>query len=274
MDVAVTAKDEPVTLEQLRGMAVIPELWCPGTIRPDGGECGGKAWPAALHSRKKAAYFAAHHQPGCDASSERSQDQDGDAGHPHPQGVLRPRWKVAVARVPSTGPDGRNRPDESNPGGRTRRTFVDGAHGHADETPQKSLTTILVNLVAGTIPADLELQVGAQEWKPIGDVVHHISDADPERFAGTHGIFWGEVDDHVRTKYDSWMIRLKNAAAGVAILIDAALAARLGLKDPTALTGRHVICLGEYKPVKPAAKPHIRVLEIGQLAFLPRFRRQ
>lgn len=274
MDVAVDAKDQPVTLEQLRGMAVIPELWCPGTVRPDGDECGGKAWPAALHSRKKAAYFAAHHRPGCDASSERSQDQDGDAGHAHPQGVIRPRWKVAVLRAPSTGPDGRNRPDDTNPGGRTRRTFVDDARGHADATQQKSLTTILVNLVADTIPDGLEIQVGARDWAPIDDVVHHVSTATPERFASTQGIFWGTIGGHVRTRYDGWMLRLDDAAEDVAILIPAHLATRLGLKDPAELDGRHVICIGDYKPAKPGGKPHIRVHEVSELAFLPRFRRQ
>lgn len=273
MDIAITADDEPVTLELLRGMSVVPELWCPGTL-PDQSECGGKAWPAALHSDKKAAYFAAHHRPGCDASSERTDDQDGDAGHAHPQGLLRPRWKVTVVQSASQGPDGRNRPDDDVSGGRTRRTFVDGAHGFADAVPQKSLMTILLNLIANTIPEGLELQVGARAWKPMTEVVMHISEATAERVDESFGIYWGEIEGFRRTRYESHMLRLKDAADGVAILLDAPLASRLGLKDPVALVGRHVICLGEYKPAKAGGKPHIRVHEIGQLAFKPRFRRQ
>ncbi len=65
MDAALNAKGEVVTIDQVRGLAVLPDLWCPGELR-DGSECGAKAWATSLQSTKRAAAFAAHHRDGCD----------------------------------------------------------------------------------------------------------------------------------------------------------------------------------------------------------------
>ena len=80
MDAAVDAEGNPVTVDQVRGLAVLPDLWCSGELL-DGSECGAKVWATSLHSTKRAASFAAHHGEGCDEGSERSKDRPGDAGY-------------------------------------------------------------------------------------------------------------------------------------------------------------------------------------------------
>ena len=120
MDAALDAEGNPVTIDQVRSLAVLPDLWCPGELR-DGSECGAKVWATSLQSTKRAAAFAAHHGEGCDEGSERSKDRPGDAGHEHPQGTRPVRWRMRLGIAePSTGPDGRRRPDSKRPGQLTR----------------------------------------------------------------------------------------------------------------------------------------------------------
>lgn len=274
MDLARTADDSLVTLEMLRELATIPELWCTGQL-PDGEDCDGKAWPAALHSQLKAAYLAAHHRPQCEYSSERSADREGDAGHNHAQGELQTRWRIRLTLAsPTTGPDGRNRPDDGTPGTRTRRTYVDSTAPPSDQTQQRSLSTLLAGLITGTTPRGLELELGAKKARPALEVVTHARDAHAAKYADTEGVFWGEVSDHYRTRYGSQLLRLKDAADQVAILLDSHILLRLGVSDPTPLIGRHVIAFGTYTDAAAGKRPHIRAKEISHLAFIPRVRRQ
>lgn len=269
MDVARNAAGDLVTLEQVRGLAVIPDLWCPGELL-DGEECSAEVWTTALHSTKKAAAFAAHHGEGCDEGSQRSKDRPGDAGHQHQQGARPVRWRMRLGVAePSTGPDGRRRPNPDRPGQLTRRHRTEPTQQEADSADQRSFSTMLVNLVSGTMPAGLELVLGGQDPVPANSVIVHARDASIAARLNTDVIIWGSVVGYTRTRWDGVMIRLTDAADQVAILVDKKNLARLNITDAGALLGRHVIAFGRYTLPEESKRPHVRTLH-ATLAFNPR----
>lgn len=268
MDVARNAAGDLITLEQVRGLAVVPDLWCPGEL-PDGDECGADVWTTALHSTKKSAAFAAHHGDGCDEGSQRSKDRPGDAGHDHPQGSRPVRWRMRLGIAePSTGPDGRRRPDPKRPGRFTRRYRTEPTQQEADSADQRSFSTMLVNLVSGTMPAGLELVLGTQDPVPAEEIIVHARDASIESRLDTDLIIWGKVAGYARTQWDGLMIRLEDAADQVAILVDKRSLGRLKITDPDALVGRHVIAFGRYT-LPPSNRAHVRAVQ-ATVAFNPR----
>ena len=269
MDAARNAAGDLVTLEQVRGLAVIPDLWCPGEL-PDGEECSAEVWTTALHSTKKAAAFAAHHGEGCDEGSQRSKDRPGDAGHQHEQGTRPVHWRMRLGVAESsTGPDGRRRPDPNRPGQLTRRYATVPAQQEADSADQRSFSTMLVNLVSGTMPAGLELVLGTQAPVPANSVIVHSRDASIAERLNTDVIIWGKVASYTRTRWDGLMIRLAEAADQVAILVDKKNLARLNITDPGVLLGRHVIAFGRYTLPEGSRRPHVRALH-ASVAFNPR----
>lgn len=269
MDVARNAAGDLTTLEQVRGLVVIPDLWCPGEL-PNGEECGAEVWTTALHSTKKAAAFAAHHGEGCDEGSQRSKDRLGDAGHQHEQGTRPVRWRMRLGVAePSTGPDGRRRPDPARPGQLTRRYRTELTQQQTDSADQRSFSTMLVNLVAGTMPPGLELVIGAQDPVRADSVIVHARDASIAARVNTDVIIWGKVAGFTRTKWDGLMIRLTDAADQVAILVDKKNLARLTITDADALVGRQVIALGRYTLPEESRRPHVRALH-ATVAFNPR----
>lgn len=269
MDVARNAAGDLVTLEQVRGQAVIPTLWCPGEL-PGGEECGAEVWTTALHSTKKAAAFAAHHGEGCDEGSIRSKDRRGDAGHQYEQGPRPTRWRMRLGVAePSAGPDGRRRPDPNRPGQLTRRSHTEPAQHQTDSADQRSFSTMLVNLVAGTMPPGLELVLGAQDPVAADSVIVHARDASITACLNTDLIIWGQVAGYTHTRWEGLMIRLNGAADQVAILVDKQNLNRLHITDADALVGRHVIAYGRYTLPEGSKRPHVRATR-ATVAFNPR----
>lgn len=273
MDIARNAAGNLITIEQIRGLAVVPELWCPGEL-PDGEECGATVWATALESQKRAAAFAAHHGDGCDHGSTRSQDRPGDAGHPRAQGTRPVRWRMRLgAPEPSTGPDGRRRPDEHQRGPLTRRAHSDTSLADLDSADERSFSTMLIELVAGTLPAGLELVLGTKHPVPAVDLIAAAQDATAAAWLDRELIIWGRVAGYTRTRWEGLMLRLENGADEVAILVDKSNLTRLGITDPAPLVGRHVIAYGRYTQPDGSRRPHIRVLHAA-VAFNPRMRRR
>lgn len=273
MDAALNAKGEVVTIDQVRGLAVLPDLWCPGEL-PDGSECGAKVWATALQSTKRAAAFAAHHRDGCDEGSGRSKDLPGDAGHDHLQGTRPTRWRMRIGDAePSTGPDGRRRPDPKRPGWLTCRYRTDMSVGQADTADQRSFSTMLVNLLADTMPVDLELVIGGRDPIPAEQIIVRAREATSAARLNTEVIIWGKVVGYTRTPWDGLMLRLEDAADRVAILVDKKSLARLKITDADMLVGRHVIAYGRYTLPESSRWPHVRA-EHASVAFNPRVMRR
>ena len=269
MDVALNAAGDPVTIEQVRGLPVLPDLWCPGELR-DGSECGAKVWATSLQSTKRSAAFAAHHGEGCDEGSKKSKDQPGDAGHDHPQGNRSVRWRMRLGLAePSTGPDGRRRRDPKRPGTLTRRYRTEPTQAETDTADQRSFSTMLINLLSETMPTSLELVIGTQAPVPAEQLIVHARDASIESRLDADVIIWGKVSGYSRTKWESLMIRLEDAADHVSILVDKQNLARLQITDADTLVGRHVIAFGRYTLPDGARWPHVRALH-ASVAFVPR----
>lgn len=269
MDVALNVAGDPVTIEQVRGLPVLPDLWCPGELR-DGSECGAKVWATSLQSTKRSAAFAAHHGEGCDEGSKKSKDRPGDSGHDHPQGNRPVRWRMRLGLPePSTGPDGRRRRDPKRPGTLTRRYRTEPTQAEADTADQRSFSTMLINLLSDTMPADLELVIGTQDPVPAEQLIVHAPDASIESRLDTDVIIWGKISGYSRTRWESLMIRLEDAADHVSILVDKQNLARLQITDADTLVGRHVIAFGRYTLPDGARWPHVRALH-ASVAFIPR----
>lgn len=258
-----------VSIDQAKELASLPNLWCPGEL-PDGSACGAKVWTTAMHSTKRAAAFAAHHGDGCDEGSERSADAPGDAGHEHAAGARPLRWRMRIgASEPSTGPDGRRRPDVSRPERFTRRFATDRTQEDADVSAQRSFSTLLVNLLARSVPEAVELVIGIRGPVLAQRVVAHARDAFASRWMGEELIIWGKVSGLVRTQWDGLMLRVEDAADGVAILVDKTNLVRLEIADVNSLIGRHVIAYGTYTRGSATQRPYVRALH-ASVAFNPR----
>lgn len=273
MDVARTDIGGLVTIDQARAMDTLPPLWCLGEV-PNGDECGSEVWATALHSDKRAAAFAAHHKPGCDAGSERSKDALGDAGHSSAQGPLALRWTMKLGLAePSQGPDGRHQPNPKAPGTLTRRQRTDPDKQQLDASSQRSFSTLLVDLVAGILPANLELVLGAKPPIAAADIIVHATKASTKKHLDSHLIVWGKVKRCVPTQWGSLMIGLYNAADDVAILVDNETLRQLHIEEPEQILERDVIAYGKYVVPAKSRRPHIRVQQLA-IAFNPRVQRR
>lgn len=272
MDVARDDAGDLFTIEMIRDEPSPPSLWCPGEL-PSGDECGAKVQIKALHSKVMSAHFAAHHEPGCDSASGHTDDQPGDAGHQVDQGLRPVRWKM---RLPddsaSQGPDGRHRPDDKMPGNKTRRRRADASRGFEDTADDRSFSTLLMNILAKKIPANLEIVIGTIAPQAAADLIVEAADADEATYKDRSIILWGQVKEVRTTGYGSLLLKLRRAADDVAILVDKTNIHRLEIDDSANLVDRHVIAFGKYVVSDSSGRAHLRV-EKGALAFNPRLRR-
>lgn len=268
MDTALDDDGNPVTIEMIRSLAVVPNLWCPGELL-DGSSCGGKAWPTALESTKRSAAFAAHHGDGCDEYSRRSKDRPGDTGHQHGVGARAVRWRMRLGGTePSSGPDGRRRPDDKRPGQATRRYHTERSRPDQDTADQRAFSTLLIDLVVDILPPDLELVIGTHKPVPAKQIVVHARDAAAAAWLGKDLIIWGKVAGYKRTRWEGLMLQLEHAADQVAILVDKHSLARLRITDADSLVGRHVIAYGHYT-LPASGRAHVRAMP-ETVAFNPR----
>ena len=272
MDVARDDAGDLFTIEMIRDEPSPPSLWCPGEL-PSGDECGAKVQIKALHSKVMSAHFAAHHEPGCDSASGHTDDQPGDAGHQVDHGLRPVRWKM---RLPddsaSQGPDGRHRPDDKMPGNKTRRRRADASRGFEGTADDRSFSTLLMNILAKKIPANLEIVIGTIAPQAAADLIVEAADADEATYKDRSIILWGQVKEVRTTGYGSLLLKLRRAADDVAILVDKTNIHRLEIDDSANLVDRHVIAFGKYVVSDSSGRAHLRV-EKGALAFNPRLRR-
>lgn len=269
MDTAIDSAGNPVSIDQVKGLTTVPDLWCGGEL-PDGSACGATVWTTALHSTKRAAAFAAHHREGCDEASERSTDAPGDVGYEYTVGARPLRWRMRLgAPEPSIGPDGRRRPDAGTPGSSTRRHVTDRTLPDMDAATQRSFSTLLVNLLSGSVPADVELVLGARDPVLASQVVVHADHASSEKWMDKELIIWGKVAGLVRTRWDGLMLRMEDAANDVAVLVDKKSLVRLKIADVDSLIGRYVIAYGAYTRGNATQRPYVRAVQ-ASVAFNPR----
>ena len=269
MDTAIDSAGNLVSIDQVKGRATLPDLWCPGEL-PDGSACNATVWTTALHSTKRAAAFAAHHRDGCDEGSERSTDTTGDSGHDYTIGARPLRWRMRLgAPQPSIGPDARRRPDAGTPGSSTRRHVTDRTLPDIDVAAQRSFSTLLVNLLSGSMPAGVELVLGTSDPVLASHVVVHATHASSDKWMDKELIIWGKVAGLVHTQWDGLMLRMEDAADDVAVLVDKRSLVRLEIVDVDSLVGRHVIAYGTYKRGSATQRPYVRAM-YASVAFNPR----
>lgn len=269
MDAAIDSVGNLVSIDQVKGLATLPDLWCSGEL-PDGSACNATVWTTAIHSTKRAAAFAAHHLDGCDEGSERSTNAPGDVGFDHAIGVRPLRWRMRLgAPEPSIGPDGRRRPDAGRPGSSTRRDVTDRTLPDVDAAAQRSFPTLLVNLLSGSMPAGVELVLGTRDPVLASQVVVHATHASSAEWMGKELIIWGKVAGLVRTQWDGLILRMEGAADDVAVLVDKKSLVRLKIADLDSLVGRHVIAYGTYTRSSATQRPYVRALH-ASVAFNPR----
>lgn len=273
MEIALSSTGALLTIEQIRNMAVVPDLSCPGETS-DGSECGGKAWPTALHSTKKAATFAAHHRPDCEGASTPSKSRPGDAGHTARQGNLPVRWHMRLGlTTSSSGPDGRRVPNPKRPGSATRRHTTDPSLKDLDTSEQRAFSTLLLNLLANTLPPGLELVIGTRAAVPAKQIIVHARDATINTYNNREIIIWGKVSGYRSTPWDGVILQLEEAADSAAILVDRRDLSRLKITDLRSLVGRDVIAYGRYSVAATSNLPNVRALHTA-IAFYPRVARQ
>lgn len=269
MDTAIDSAGNLVSIDQVKGLTTLPDLWCRGEL-PDGSACGATVWTTAMHSTKRAAAFAAHHRDGCDEGSERSTDAPGDVGHEYTTGARPLRWRMRLgAAERSIGPDGRRRLDAGTPGSSTRRHVTDRALPEIDAEAQRSFSTLLVNLLSGSMPTGVELVLGTRNPVLASRVVVHASHASSDKWMEKELIIWGKVAGLVRTQWDGLMLRMEGAADDVAVLVDKQSLIRLKITDADSLIERHVIAYGTFRRGRATQRPYVRALH-ASVAFNPR----
>lgn len=264
-DVAVDRHGNRVTIVEVLQMDSIPDLWCAGTAG-DGTECRAKLGVKALHSDFYSPHFHGHHRDGCDHGSERSEDQPGDRGRTVVQGPRNVIWRAQFSPSgPSTGPDGRHRPDDSVPGRTTRRGSVDGTLPRKPSVDSHALSVFLEAAIAGLLPDQIEIPPAAPA--PTAEVVIPARAARSRHYAGRRAMFWGRIDGVRPTPHNGAMLRLENAADEVAILLTDRQLEQLHI-EPSKLIGRHVIAYGTY--VQPdGRRPYVKTDSLSHIAFSP-----
>jgi len=269
VDTAIDSTGNLVSIDQLKGLTTLPDLWCPGELL-DGSACNAKVWTTAMHSTKRAAAFAAHHLDGCDEGSERSTDAFGDSGHDFTTGTRPLRWRMRLgATEPSIGPDGRRRPDAGTPGSSTRRHVTDRTLPDIDAAARRSFSTLLINLLSGNVPEGVELVLGTCSPVLASHLVVYATHASSDKWMGKELIIWGKVAGLVRTQWEGLMLRLEGAADDVAVLVDKQSLVRLEIDDVESLVGRHVIAYGTYTRGSATQRPYVRAMYTS-VAFNPR----
>lgn len=266
-DVAVDRHGNEVTIMAVLQMDAVPELWCAGKT-PAGIPCRAKLGVKALHSEFMSPHFHGRHRDGCDRGSERSEDQPGDRGRTVRQGPRSVVWRLQLGSdAPSTGPDGRHRPDDTVPGRSTRRGSVDGGLPSTRGIDPHALSVFLDAAIAGMLPDEVELPPAPPA--PVGEVVVPARAARSRHYAGRTAMFWGRIDAARPTRHNGMMLRLENAADGVAVLLTDWQLAQLHI-EPSKLVGRHVIAYGTY--IQPEGLPYVKTGSLKHLAFAPAVR--
>ncbi|MBF4549329.1 hypothetical protein [Pseudoclavibacter sp. VKM Ac-2888] len=268
MDSAINADGRRVSVEALRGLITYPDLWCPGYLL-DGEACEAKAWVTAMSSTVKHPAFAAHHGPGCDHGSERSTDREGDAGRQVRQVPLgRVRKMRMTLSAPSSGPNGRRRPHDKDPGTRTARLRAEGGGGAAEAPRSTSFGTLLGDLRGSEVRLDDELELGSR-IVTAASVIHHAGDPKPDK-RGSDYILWGTIQRANTTEFEGVRLTLAGSRDGVGLLIDAKTLRRLGNPPVAELAGRDVIGFGTLK--RSAKGPYLHAQD-ATVAFEPRIRK-
>ncbi|PZE92502.1 hypothetical protein DEI95_08235 [Curtobacterium sp. MCBD17_008] len=254
------------SIEEVRELRVVPPLWCAGQD-PNGQPCRQRMRVKALHSTLKSPHFAGGHIGGCDHGSHRSEDRPGDVGHLHPVATGTAGWRVVVGEdAPTTGPDGRRRPDDQVAGTTTRR-YVPGptTAGNAG-TGRRHLESVLQAAIAGALPPTMTLPGG--QPLPASETVVSASDGRDSRFAARDFIVWGAVTVTRRVGSEgATMLLLGDRAQRFGVLIPADLRPRFALARDDEFVGRHAAVLGSRRGA--ADRPYIAPRDAGHVTFLP-----
>ncbi|WP_413456484.1 hypothetical protein ACLQ8T_16390 (plasmid) [Glutamicibacter sp. FR1] len=271
MDVAMTSSG-PITIEKLRTLDAVPEMWCPGETM-QGVPCEGRAWSASMDSKVQAAHFRATHIPGCLDHPHSAGSRIGDQGHTHVVAARENAWKIRLSAVvrQDISENGRWRPDPQNPGTRTRILSVTDQLARS-EHPECSLHRLLVDLVAGTCPPDMRLQVEYQKPVPLADLVVKIDETRQSDWNGQRRIVWGKIREYKLTRYGGNMLKLENAGDQLAILLPQKTLERMKETEPKKLVGRYVIAYGQFPSPPVSDWPYVKVEAKEHIDFMPRRR--
>lgn len=265
MDVAVDAKGQRITIDQVRKLAAVPSLWCGGRT-PDKCPCEVPVHPKALTSDVVRPHFAGRHKPGCDRGSTPSTDREGDRGHVSAHGRLREIWMILDATAQrSYGPDGRRRPDPQNPGTKTWRSFVPKLAGDSTRARNRTLEAILLELVDGIDKTGVEIKVAGGYLRPANDVFLHA--ADPRLALRTDNVthYWGTVSECRPTRYGGLMCKLDEAPDGPAVLLTEHLLPEFDLTAESSIAERHIIARGSFK--RSPNGPYLQAADAGAVAI-------
>ena len=272
MDVAMTDTG-PITIEILRTLDMVPEMWCPGETA-QGDPCEGIAWSASMDSTVQSAHFRANHITGCLEHPSNTGSRAGDQGHAHQVASHGSIWKIrlSAAEKPAIPNGTRQRPDPQKPGQRTR-ILTPTDQISPSRHPESSLYWLLTNLVAGTCPPDLQLQLAHKEPTPLAQTVIHIEETQKDHWNGQRNIVWGKIRGHKTTPYNGSMLIMENAGDRLAVLLPQKTLEAMKETEPEKLVGRHAIAYGQFPNPPFSRNPYFKVEAKHQIEFMPRRRR-
>jgi hypothetical protein len=264
-DEAMLPDGTVVTIQQVRVMDTVPPLRCAGADDADI-PCERPLRVRALTSKLKAAHFWGTHVDGCNRSSIRSEDHPGDRGHRVIQGPRASRWQLRLdAPAPTSGPNGRQRPDDTATGTATRRSTVDDRRVAANTAHVRALGSLLDAALTDRLPDEIALPGGP--WTPTADLVCTVGAATVDRFTRGPLIVWGEVAAVRSTGLGGTMLLLRGAADRLAILIPKDMRDAFPLTQDREFIGRSVITIGAR--AGSPSRPYLKVASPYRIAFNP-----
>lgn len=271
-DYAVTADGRVVTIDEVRTMSALPELFCDGAT-PDELPCAAPVRPRALTSEIQRPHFYGRHRPGCAQGTDASESVPGDAGRDVARQLLAPVWKVIRQdRTDAVVPTGRRRPDAETPGTRTWRSVPDSREGLSDSPHRRSPVALLKYVRTGNSLEGISIEVSPGAQRPAQEVILHVAEAARERREDQVTWIWGEITGCRPTRFEGLMCKFRDAADDLAVLLKEEQVHRFPAADAETLVGRHIIASGVFKDTDRG--PYLKVESHLDMAFHPLLRKR
>lgn len=250
------------------------DLVCEGTL-PSGSPC---AAPAYFRRRsvdgRRPCFFSTAHGEGCTSSSMLSEDTPGDHGH-----AVQARTASAALltlRVdppaPSTGPDGRRRPDDETPGEvTTRHTTRPSRVVEGTGAATRRLRTVLADLVAGELDPGIRIRVDGSAPILAAEFFVHMTSTDPDLHDKRTRGYWGRIRRCERNSSTGSLMLyadgVRNPPLKVVLTTQQTLALDLAEARWPLLVGRYMLAVGTYRLARNGS-PYITIPDAWHLGLL------
>jgi len=249
----------------------------PQALRPHHLECDGHT--ATGHCRTPVHFrsasvngrrpcFYGKHQPECTAASLASEDDDAGPGQPTVALASRVRWLMINLDppTPSSGPDGRRRPDTDPLGEPVRRRTPAEGLTTTESTLRPRLRAILATLLATGYPPGSLVRLDGFPVLPVEAFFVRLDIAVPTAACGLRRGYYGRVRTITPDPRDgSWLIKVHDSEISIA-----ATAAAVAGRTTAGLVGGHVLALGHPREAKRSpGRYHVKITEPALLEVQP-----